>query len=78
MKTVLAAAIAAGLISLTASVATAAGQCPANAAKASTDIWPAGFLKMDQLETGMHPCGKQMSCHGGNPRRGIGRRCQWL
>lgn len=71
-------AIAVGLVALFADAAGAAGACPADPVKASFQVWPAGMLKMTEEETAVHPCGKKLSCHGGNTRRGVNRRCEWL
>ncbi len=78
MKVFLAAVTIAGLSTVPAGFANAAGACPADPVKASFQVWPAGELKMSEEETAVHPCGKKISCHGGNPRRGIQRRCEWL
>ena len=55
-----------------------AASCPADPAKASYAIWKRGELKMDQEETGTHPCGRRMACSGGSIKRRVERICRWL
>ncbi len=69
--------LAAAMFGLSAAVAQAAS-CPADAAKASYAIWYAGQLTMKVEATGTHPCGRQMTCTGGNTKRRVERICRWL
>jgi hypothetical protein len=55
-----------------------AASCPADPAKASYAIWKRGELKMNQEETGTHPCGRPMACSGGSIKRRVERICRWL
>jgi len=55
----------------------AALSCPANAAQASTAIWPDGKLPTGQTFTGTHPCGRPMTCTGGSIAAGTMRKCTW-
>jgi hypothetical protein len=54
-----------------------AQKCPASAFKASTAIRPFGALKPGETKTGWHPCGKQITCIGGNFHPKILRQCHW-
>jgi hypothetical protein len=69
--------LAAALLGLSAGVAQAAS-CPTDAAKASYAIWYKGQLQMKVEATGMHPCGRQMTCTGGSVKRRVERICRWL
>jgi hypothetical protein len=55
----------------------AAQNCPATAAKASFELWPAGQLGFGETRTGTHPCGRSLTCIGGNTHRGVQRTCKW-
>jgi hypothetical protein len=55
------------------------GGCPADAATASRDIWPAGAISNGKKVTGRHPCGRRMQCTGGTSASNAGsRECRWL
>jgi hypothetical protein len=51
--------------SLLASSACHAGQCPADPFKASKAIWNWGDIPTGAVRTGVHPCGRKMTCVGG-------------
>jgi len=70
------AAVAFGLI-LAAGLPAHAADCPANASKASYDMWPANTLRPGQTFTGKHPCGREMTCTGGQVNVKGSRVCRW-
>ena len=55
-----------------------AASCPVDPERASYAIWKMGELKMDVAATGKHPCGREMTCTGGNTKRQVKRICRWL
>jgi hypothetical protein len=54
-----------------------AASCPGQPLKASFELWPAGQLNYGETRTGVHPCGKSVTCIGGNTHRGVPRTCKW-
>ena len=55
-----------------------AAQCPADAFKASMAVWPFGALGYKETQTKMHPCGRRITCVGGNFHESkILRKCRW-
>ncbi|MCC2113888.1 MAG: hypothetical protein KDJ16_17765 [Hyphomicrobiales bacterium] len=63
------------VIALSVTPATA-GNCPADAVKASKEIWPKGRVSTGTTVVGTHPCGRRIQCTGGDP--GKKRKCKWL
>ena len=51
--------------------------CPASALKASTAIWQSGSIAKGTVRNGTHPCGKKMTCVGGNENTNAKRSCSW-
>jgi len=51
--------------------------CPANASAAGYDIGPVGSLRTGQAVEGTHPCGRRITCTGGDRVQGT-RACRWL
>jgi hypothetical protein len=70
------AAVVVGLLALGANGAMA-GACPADPVKASFQVWPEGGLHQMQAQTGTHPCGKSLTCYGGNMKHHTQRQCNW-
>ena len=70
---------AGGLLAIVACApgAAQAGQCPANAFKASTAIWNWGDLQYGETRTATHPCGRRITCTGGKFQPKILRQCRW-
>lgn len=58
-------------------VSFADSKCPGDPLKASFQMWPAGQLGFGETKTGSDPCGKQLTCVGGNTHRGVPRKCEW-
>jgi hypothetical protein len=54
-----------------------AADCPANASKASYQMWAANTLRPGQTFTGKHPCGREMVCTGGQVNVKGSRVCRW-
>lgn len=62
------------------SVAHAAGKCPADPFIASKAIWNWGDFRSGEVRSGVHPCGRKMTCIGGKIVSGktvIKRSCHW-
>ncbi|MGD9829138.1 MAG: hypothetical protein AB7E70_10000 [Hyphomicrobiaceae bacterium] len=72
----LALAAAVALVPATAE-ARSKSRCPSNPVKASHAVWPKYSLKSNHWETGRHPCGRTLTCKGGQRDRGIPRKCRW-
>ncbi len=68
-------ALAVGLIG---AAGPAMAACPANATRASLDIWPQNSLAAGETVTGTHSCGRSIRCSAGNPRQVLRRSCRWL
>ena len=54
----------------------AAQNCPVNAMKAGLELWPVGQLGLGETKTRTHPCGRSLTCVGGNTHRGVPRTVQ--
>ena len=54
-----------------------AASCPSEALKAGLELWPVGQVNCGETKTGTHPCGKSVTCIGGNTHRGVPRTCKW-
>jgi hypothetical protein len=54
-----------------------AGKCPADTFAASKAIWNWGDVPTGQVQTAMHPCGRQMTCIGGKFHPLVRRSCHW-
>jgi len=55
-----------------------AQNCPADASKASFEVWPRGRIPDGRTVTGKHPCGRSIVCTGGSGEGAPGtRRCHW-
>ena len=57
-----------------------AKQCPTDPILASKTIWNWGEFRSGEVRTGVHPCGRQMTCIGGKIVGGktvIKRSCHW-
>ena len=52
--------------------------CPSNAVQASIVVWPMGNIRTGQTVTGTHPCGRRITCTGGNLNTPGSRVCSWL
>ncbi len=78
MRIALAVLTVALMASAGSNVAEANKRCPSNAARASLALWPRDTLNRSGSVVGMHPCGRQIMCTGG--QRGVrgSRHCQWL
>jgi hypothetical protein len=72
----LAFAIVTGVV-LCSSVAQAQ-RCPASANEASNAIWPSGAVRSGRTVTGTHPCGRRITCTGGQLNVKGSRSCRWL
>jgi hypothetical protein len=59
------------------SVAQAAA-CPADARKASFEVWGPNTIRTGATATGTHPCGRRITCVGGKSGQGTTRKCRWL
>ena len=77
MRGLIAFAIASALACFNPNYAVAAGACPADPVKAGLEVWPGGSLTISDEVTATHPCGKKLTCRGGNAHRGIPRHCAW-
>jgi len=77
MKAIYAAAVIAALMALGVEGARATGGCPADPVKASFQVWPMGGLRSMEKATGTHPCGKTLTCYGGNTKHAAARHCEW-
>jgi hypothetical protein len=59
-------------------VATAQAQnCPADASKASRTLWASGSISTGKSVSGMHPCGRRITCTGGTSSGRGSRNCHW-
>jgi hypothetical protein len=54
-----------------------AKQCPADPFKASTALWNWGELRTGEVRTGVHPCGRKITCIGGRFDPLVRRSCHW-
>ncbi|GGI32892.1 hypothetical protein GCM10010987_71670 [Bradyrhizobium guangdongense] len=56
-----------------------AKQCPADPFLASKTIWNWGEFRTGEVRTGVHPCGRKMTCIGGKISGNviIKRSCHW-
>ena len=54
-----------------------AGRCPADPFKASTALWNWGDMRTGQVKTGLHPCGRKITCTGGKFNPLVRRSCHW-
>ena len=54
-----------------------AGQCPTDPLKASTALWNWGDIQYGTTKTGVHPCGRKITCSGGKFTPKILRGCRW-
>jgi hypothetical protein len=54
-----------------------AGKCPADPFKASQVVWNWGILKPGEQATGVHPCGRKITCIGGRFDPVVKRSCHW-
>jgi len=55
-----------------------ANNCDVNATKASFAVWPENTIPTAQTVTGRHPCGRDLTCIGGQTGVKASRRCHWL
>jgi hypothetical protein len=77
MRVYLAFAISATFVLNGVNPSFAAPNCPSSALKAGFELWPVGQLPFGETRSGSHPCGKSVTCIGGNPHRGVLRTCEW-
>jgi hypothetical protein len=69
------------VVSLLVPSAGHAKECPADPYKASEVVWAWGALIYGSPVTAMHPCGRKITCIGGNKDPGLPggqhRKCYW-
>ena len=70
-------ALTAAAIILAAPSAVAAKSCPASPRDASLALWPGNSIPTGQTVTGIHPCGRRLTCTGGMHGKFTSRRCHW-
>ncbi|HVX99601.1 MAG TPA: hypothetical protein VHA55_07400 [Pseudorhodoplanes sp.] len=56
--------------------AQAAG-CPKDPTRASLAVWPPNSIRTGSSVTGVHPCGRAITCTGGVPNEIRTRSCRW-
>jgi hypothetical protein len=72
-----ASALALAIAIFAASSVAEAKDCLANARSASLALWAGGTIPTGKTVTGMHPCGRQLTCIGGVPGNFASRECHW-
>lgn len=54
-----------------------AATCPKDATRASLAVWPPNSIRTGSSVTGVHPCGRAITCTGGVPNEIRTRSCRW-
>jgi len=70
-------AFAAASAALAAASAVRAAGCPADPHSASLALWPVGTIPTGSTVTGMHRCGRALTCVGGIHGIFASRQCHW-